>query len=153
MKKMFPQRFLHPSVEICVHVYEGDDIRDGCMAPPMRWTWVWIDSGSWWWTRKPGTLQSMGSQRVGHDWATELNWYICIYIYIYAIYLLHIRSLTVVTFRDCKGLWGFISICITDIYLLHAGLLINNNCTSPRNLCFKHPILTPSLAAFTVQFL
>ena len=39
-----------------------------------RWTLVWISSGSWWWTGKPGVLQSMGSQRVGHNWATELNW-------------------------------------------------------------------------------
>ena len=38
-----------------------------------RWTWVWVSSGSWWWTGKPSVLQSMGSQRVGHDWATELN--------------------------------------------------------------------------------
>ena len=38
------------------------------------WTWVWINSGSWWWTGKPVVLLSMGSQRVGHDWATELNW-------------------------------------------------------------------------------
>ena len=38
------------------------------------WTWVWVSSGSWWWTGKPGVLQSMGSQRVGHDWETELNW-------------------------------------------------------------------------------
>ena len=38
------------------------------------WTWVWASSGSWWWTGKPGMLQSMGSQRVGHDWATELKW-------------------------------------------------------------------------------
>ena len=36
--------------------------------------WVWASSGSWWWTGKPGMLQSMGSQRVGHDWATELSW-------------------------------------------------------------------------------
>ena len=36
-------------------------------------TWIWASSGSWWWTVKPGELQSMGSQRVGHDWATELN--------------------------------------------------------------------------------
>ena len=35
---------------------------------------VWASSGSWWWTGKPGMLQSMGSQRVGHDWATKLNW-------------------------------------------------------------------------------
>ena len=38
------------------------------------WTWVCVNSGSWWWTRRPGVLQFMGSQRVGHDWATELNW-------------------------------------------------------------------------------
>ena len=39
-----------------------------------RWTWVWVNSGSWWWTGRPGVLRFMGSQRVGHDWATELNW-------------------------------------------------------------------------------
>ena len=38
------------------------------------WTWVWVSSGSWWWTGKPGVLQSMGSQGVGHNWVTELNW-------------------------------------------------------------------------------
>ena len=47
---------------------------DGWMAAPTRWTWVWVNSGSWWWTERPGMLQSMGSQRVGHDWETELNW-------------------------------------------------------------------------------
>ena len=46
---------------------------DDWMASPTWWTWVWVWSGSWWWTGKPGVLQSMGSQRVGHDWATELN--------------------------------------------------------------------------------
>ena len=49
------------------------------MASLTRWTWVWASSGSWRWTGKPGMLQSMGSQRVGHDWATELNWTIMIY--------------------------------------------------------------------------
>ena len=44
------------------------------MTSLTQWTWVWVNSGSWWWTRRPGMLQSMGSQRVGHDWATELNW-------------------------------------------------------------------------------
>ena len=44
------------------------------MASPMWWTRVWASSGSWWWTGKPGGLQSMESQRVGHNWATELNW-------------------------------------------------------------------------------
>ena len=53
---------------------EGDDRGwDGWMASLTWWTWVWASSGSWWWTGKLGMLQSMGSQRVGHDWATELN--------------------------------------------------------------------------------
>ena len=48
---------------------------DGWMASPTQWTWVWVDSGSWWWTGRSGVLQFMGLQRVGgHDWATELNW-------------------------------------------------------------------------------
>ena len=54
---------------------EGDDRGwDGWMASPPPWTWVWVKSWSWWWTGRPVVLQSMGSQRVGHDWATELNW-------------------------------------------------------------------------------
>ena len=54
---------------------EGDNRGwDGWMASPIRWTWVWMDSGSWWWTGRPGVLQFMGSQRVGHDWASEVNW-------------------------------------------------------------------------------
>ena len=53
---------------------EGDNRGwDGWMASLTRWTWVWVN-GSWWWTGRPGLLWSMGSQRVGHDWATELNW-------------------------------------------------------------------------------
>ena len=61
---------------------------DGWMASQTQWTWVWFNSGSWWWTGRPGMLQSMGSQRVGHDWATELDWYtILLYIYIYLIFL------------------------------------------------------------------
>ena len=47
---------------------------DGWMASPTQWTWVWVNSGSWWWTGRPRMLQFMGWQRVGHDWATELNW-------------------------------------------------------------------------------
>ena len=54
---------------------EGNDRGwDGWMASPTQWVWIWAGSGSWWWTGKPGMLQSMGSQRVGHDWAIELNW-------------------------------------------------------------------------------
>ena len=54
---------------------EGDDREwDGWMASLTQWTWVWVDSGSWWWTGKPGVLQFMGLQRVGHDRVTKLNW-------------------------------------------------------------------------------
>ena len=44
------------------------------MASPTQWTWVWASSRSWWWTGKPSMLQSMRSERVRHDWVTELNW-------------------------------------------------------------------------------
>ena len=54
---------------------EGEDRGwDGWMASPTQWRRVWVSSKSWWWTEKPGVLQCMGSQRVGHDWASELKW-------------------------------------------------------------------------------
>ena len=56
-------------------VGEGDGIGwDGWIISPTQWTWVWESSGSWWWTGNPGVLQYTGLQRIGHDWATELNW-------------------------------------------------------------------------------
>ena len=57
---------------------EGNDRGwDSWMASSTRWTWVWVNSGSWWWTGRPGILRFMGSQRVRHDRATELNWTEC----------------------------------------------------------------------------
>ena len=54
---------------------EGDDRGwDGWIASLTWWMWVWVNSGRWWWTGRPGVLQLMGSQRVGHNWETELNW-------------------------------------------------------------------------------
>ena len=53
---------------------KGDDRWDGWMASLTQWTWVWINSGSWWWTGRPDVLRFMGSLRVRHDRATELNW-------------------------------------------------------------------------------
>ena len=53
---------------------EGDDRGwDGSTASLTQWTWVWVGSRSWWWTGRPGVLQSIGSQRVRHDWVTELK--------------------------------------------------------------------------------
>ena len=60
---------------------EGDDRGwDGWMASLTWWMWVWVNSRSWWWTGRPGVLWFMGSQRVGHDWVTELNWSELIYL-------------------------------------------------------------------------
>ena len=69
---------------------------DGWMASPTQWTWVWARSGSWWWTGKPGVLQSMGLQRVRHDWVTELiytksytKYFRCIFFFISSLYQMH----------------------------------------------------------------
>ena len=54
---------------------EGDNRGwDDWMASWTQWTWVWVNSGSWWWTGRPVMLRFMGLQRVRHDWETELNW-------------------------------------------------------------------------------
>ena len=63
---------------------------DGWMALSTRWTWIWVNSRSWWWTGRPGMLRFMGSQRARHDWATALNW--TEYL-IYFTYLSHFWSL------------------------------------------------------------
>ena len=60
---------------------EGDDRGwDGWMISPTWWTWIWARFGNWWWTGKPGLLQSTGSQRVRHHWATELNWKVSLFL-------------------------------------------------------------------------
>ena len=70
---------------------EGDNRGwDGWLASPTYWTWVWINSRSWWWTGWPGILQSMGSQKVGHDWVTELNWTDWLFEYLLSSNLLSI---------------------------------------------------------------
>ena len=76
---------------------EGDDRGwDGWIASLTQWTWVWVGSGSWWWTGRPGMLQFMGSQWVGHDWVTELNWNT----------VDNPCQLRVTNFSICKVLWS-----------------------------------------------
>ena len=54
---------------------EGDNREwDSWRASPTRWTWVWVGSRNWWWTVKPGVLQSIGLQGIRHHWVTEMNW-------------------------------------------------------------------------------
>ena len=86
------------------------------MASPTQWTWVWVNSGSWWWTGRPGILQSIGSQRVGHNWATEVNWTECQFMTIFEIVqkedIKILSPLFLITDPDCKSLpyikssWG-----------------------------------------------
>ena len=76
---------------------EGDDRGwDGWMALLTQWTWVWVDSRSWWWTGRPGILQFIGSQSVGHDWMTEHNW-------------------TETNFKN-QILWRLINNCVRDLF-------------------------------------
>jgi len=74
---------------------EGDDRGwGGWMASPTRWTWVWVNFGSWWWTGRPGVLQFTGSRRVRPDWVTELNWTDgCICIHVYSVTLFSVINL------------------------------------------------------------
>ena len=86
------------------------------MSSSTWWTWVWVNSGSWWWTGRPGVLQSTVSQRVGHDWATELNWTIMATTYlltkedtnmkISSLYD-NYKSCFVLVFQSLNGGWLF----------------------------------------------
>ena len=89
---------------------EGDDRGwDGWMAWVTQWTWVWASSRSWWWTGSPGVLQSMGSQTVRHDWATELNWNYEIMLLLTSLFL----------FLKVKLCFGIISHCLCINYLVN----------------------------------
>ena len=74
----------------------------GWMASLTQWAWVWVSSGSWWWTGKPGVLQPMGSQRVGHDWETELNQ---IHIYCIVLNLIHMNDLRTYPLNVKRNEW------------------------------------------------
>ena len=84
---------------------EGDSRGwDGWMASPTQWTWVWVDSGSWWWTGRPGVLRFMGSQGVRHDWATELNWTELVYVFVTVLGLRGCSQAFSVTSEQEQGL-------------------------------------------------
>ena len=107
---------------------KGDDWGwDGGMASLNRWRWVWASSGCWWWTGKPGVLQSMGSQRIRHDWVSELNWFL-------SCPALNVRLGMFVLFSNPRALerclthcWFFISI----VELVNKALsLLQSVCSS-----------------------
>ena len=111
------------------------------------WTWVWVNSGSWWWTGRPGVLQFMGSQRVGHDWATELNWTELISVYastnsvevfpflniLANIHLLFVVFLITAILRSVRwyhSSFNCLSLVISDIGLILVHLFMCTNITA-----------------------
>ena len=95
------------------------------MASPTWWTWVWVDSGTWWWTGRPGVLRFMGLQRVRHNWATELN---CTELFLqisFPFKLLHNI--------EQSSLWHTVGPCRLFFLLLlsHVWLCVPLNCSTP----------------------
>ena len=82
---------------------------DGWMASSTQWAWIWANSGSWWWTGRSGMLQSMGSQRFGHDWVTELNWTECNCVLVWTFFALPFFGMGMKTelFQSCGNCWVF----------------------------------------------
>ena len=90
---------------------EGDDRGwDVSMASLTQWTWVWVNSRSWWWTGRPGMLRFMRLQRVGHNWATELNWTELNWI-VYNKYILNELSLKKTHTKQIYVLWNYKTYC------------------------------------------
>ena len=96
-------------IYIYTHVLFPSIFQDGWMASLTGWTWVWVSSRSWWWTGKLGMLQSMGSQRVRHSSATELNWWNT---------LRHLRQVLEKVFRQNSSLGKLYHIVTVQLYWL-----------------------------------
>ena len=102
---------------------------DDWMASPTQWTWVWVNSRSWWWTGRPGVMWLMGSQSVGHDWVTELKWtdmnigvhasfQIKMFVFPDIYVGMELLDCMVVLFSGFKGICILFSIVAAPIYIL-----------------------------------
>ena len=116
---------------------------DGWMASLTQWMWVWVNSRSWWWTGRPNMLQFMRSQRVIHDWVTELNWTIYL-LWNYSPDQNSDESCTLITLQRNSSYT--IDLEIGDIW---SGCLISRqfirNCTASWNLNSHRMELSPTL--------
>ena len=117
---------------------EGDDRGwDDWMASPTQWIWVWASFRIWWWTGKPGMLHSMESQRVGHDWATELSWAHPLMFFLVTV---HSHILNVVSVL-CNKTLLFIRLIYAALHLLIQAL----------NLPLSHPYPLATTGLFSVS--
>ena len=108
---------------------------DGWMALLTQWTWVWVSSGSWWWTGKPGVLQSMGLQRVGHHWATELNIVITMMNVRYEWMLVIIDTFTYSQSLVWILSWNLVMDIMTPVYIGLSKQQATDHWPSPQRCC------------------
>ena len=87
---------------------EGDD-----RGLQIQWTWVWVDSGSWWWTGRPGMLRFVGLQKVGHDWAAELNWTESRIVFLQRKYYLSASFESILQNSLNKDVFVYIHVCVS----------------------------------------
>ena len=108
------------------------------MVSPTRWTWVWVNSGSWRWTGRSGVLRFIGSQRVGHDWVTELTDYMIQSLHVYCI--LHTLYSTKVSIQSscAKTLHRSMLVCYTGI-ITNSASVKSQTCPSLGGELYGHP--------------
>ena len=121
------------------------------MASLTQWTWVWVNSRSWWWTGRPGVLQFMGLQRVGHDWATELNWMFASVLILLIFTIINANTLTERKLHPQPNMWIFISTHSEHILLLLFNhWVVSNSLWSHRlqhaRLCWHSYVLAAAAA-------
>ena len=146
----------------CSSIYkylrEGDNRGwDDWMASLTQWTWVWVNSGSWWWTGRPGVLRFMGSQRVGHDWATELNWLTGILIHCFLCFeeqkSLHLGNSTQPCRVDIVPLVLFQDSVPYSLSVLLSHLYSSHQNTNSINQLLKNPSLRSNTSIGSAPFL
>ena len=129
------------------------------MASPTWWTWVWASSRSWWWTGKSGVLQSMGSQRVGHDWATELSWTEVPYIWTFKLWNfkdVNVHTINVGCVWNCSfpsisySQWSFSSTISNLLSLLQSVTLLA--CALDARPCIPAVVLYYCTFQGTIRF-
>ena len=122
---------------------EGDDRGwYGWMASPTQWTWIWVNSGSWRWTGKPGMLQSLGSKTVGHNCVTELNWSQLFFLsqLLHALDLLWTPSLFYLSVLYDYGPLGCSSLIYSTIHFPYFFFLDFRESTNKTQWIWKWPL-------------